>query len=57
MVKDSCKELLPDKYSPDMVNTVNKKQVFIASFFIGGPMPATRFIIIFQFMTRGGGIV
>lgn len=42
---------------PDMVNTVNKKQVSIASFFIGLPMLATRFINIFQFMTRGGVIV
>jgi len=42
---------------PDMVNTVNKKQVSIASFFIGVPMLATRFINIFQFMTRGGVIV
>jgi hypothetical protein len=43
--------------TPDMVNTVNKKQVSIASFFIGVPMLATRFINIFQFMTRGGVIV
>jgi len=46
-----------DDQPPDMVNTVNKKQVSIASFFIGVPMLATRFINIFQFMTRGGVIV
>jgi hypothetical protein len=40
-----------------MVTMVNNKQESIASFFIEASMLATRIIIIFQFMTRGGVIV
>jgi hypothetical protein len=49
-------DVLAIKISPDMVSTVNNKQVPIASFPLEYPMPAARLIIIFQFMVRGGDI-